>query len=243
MINKYEKDIIVSASLCDHKSLLNYASPFSLFMDIAGEHAPKINLGMLELLEKGLFWLTCKTKVKFISRPKMFDNVCIHTWPQAPQKIRCNRFYQILKGDDILIEGKTEWAVIEINSGKLTKISDIYPTDLAHFEKEILPEPFEKMNEDFSSYTKVSEYNVRSVDIDLGNHMNNAVYSKIIIGSFSCEQLNEINISQIEIAFKSPSYEKDVISIHRKQEEGCYNFILTRENNQVVATAKIEFSK
>ena len=152
MQNKFEKNIKVLPSVCDSCGKMSYASFFALYMDLASEHAPLINLGMDTLSKKGLFWLTCKTRVKFFARPQMLDEITALTWPELPSKIRCNRFYEVSKNSEVLSQGKTEWAIIETNTNRLTKISDVYPENLIHYERSVCEQPFSKMNEDYSTY-------------------------------------------------------------------------------------------
>ena len=66
-----------------------------------------------------------KEKVQsIIDAPSMMSRVMASTWPEAPGRVRCNRYYSLKDQDRVYAEGVTEWAVIDVNSGKL--ISDKY---------------------------------------------------------------------------------------------------------------------
>lgn len=239
MTNKMEKQMIVSASLCDSTSRLSLPSVFSVFMDLAGEHGPEIDLGMKSLMAKGLFWLTVKTKIRVYNLPEMLSTVTAVTWPEIPGKIRCNRYYQILDGDTVLVEGKTEWAIMEIATGKIIRPSNIYPENLVHLDKKILEEPFVRIDENFDDGVFLDTYKVRSTDIDLGKHLNNAIYPRIFLGAFSLEELSNLNITDAEINFRSPCFEGDLLTIKKRIGEGFIDLGLIKENGKISATMRL----
>ena len=61
MENYYQKSLVITPSLSDASGHLSIPSVFSLFMDIASEHAETLNIGFREMSERSLFWLTVKT--------------------------------------------------------------------------------------------------------------------------------------------------------------------------------------
>ena len=58
MENHLIKSYLLPASLCDNTAHLSIPDIFSLFMDLASEHGAAMHLGMDDLAEKGLIWLT-----------------------------------------------------------------------------------------------------------------------------------------------------------------------------------------
>ena len=83
----------IDPGAADASGRLAYHEAFRMFMDIASRHAGEIGVGLADMNEKGLFWLTVKTKVKFINRPRIGQTVTLTTWPEAPERIRGCRSY------------------------------------------------------------------------------------------------------------------------------------------------------
>lgn len=221
MESKISSALRVTPSLCDDTSRLSIPATFGLFMDAATEHAEILRVGAKEMMAKGMFWLTVKTRVRFRRRPKLMEQVLIETWPEAPGKIRCMRDYVLRGGGDVLAEGKTEWAVIDMESGKLLPASGIYPPELVHAQETVCDGAFSRIRDDFSDAALLTRYRIVSTDIDLGGHMNNAAYVRAVIGAFTTGQLREMNISEMEVNFRAPCYEGDVLEIRaRKTEQG-----------------------
>ena len=242
MRNKMEKTVAVPISLCDHTASLSIPSIFSLFMDLAAEHAEELDIGAADMSRKGLFWLTVRTKVQVFEKPGLMRQVSAATWPAPASGVRCHRYYSICDGSKMLACGKTEWAVMDVSTGKLCKTSEVYPEGLEFLSDTVCDEPFTKTKEDFSDGTAIGTYTVRSIDIDLGKHMNNAAYIKILFGAFSCAQLDEMNIKDVEVAFRTPCFEGDTLTICRRNvENGIEVGIFRPESVKPAFVARISF--
>ena len=118
-LSVFEKEMKILPSVCDGTGRLSIPDTFALFMDMATEHADALGIGLKDLAKDDLFWLTVKTKVRFLKRPKMGDTVLVSTWPEAPQLLRCNRDYAVSADGETILAGKTEWAVMNMKTGKL----------------------------------------------------------------------------------------------------------------------------
>ena len=79
MMEKYEMRRQIGPSICDASGKLSHAEAFGLFMDIASFHAEQIGVGLGAMAQKDLFWLTVKTQVNFIRRPRMLQNVTLES--------------------------------------------------------------------------------------------------------------------------------------------------------------------
>lgn len=236
---KMDKPMKVAASACDHRGIMAVPAVFALFMDMASEHGTEIGLGSEDLGRSGLFWLTVRTKVRIFELPSMMDDVVVSTWPEKPGRIRCNRYYTITAGEKVLVEAKTEWAMMDMESGKIQKMTGLYPEGMEHCPDVVCEEPFARFSDDFGDAEVMESYKVRSTDIDFGHHMNNAAYVKVLFGAFSCKEQDAMNIKEVEIAFKAQSYEGDVLSIHRRQTESAAEYGMIRENGEVAAILRI----
>lgn len=219
MESKIIRELTILPSLCDDTARLGIPQTFALFMDAATEHAQHLGLGAQEMMARGLFWLTTKTMVRFHRRPGMAEHVTLTTWPEKPGRIRCNRFYTLTSGEELLVEGKTEWAVIEMESGKLCPVSDIYPEELEILADTVCEGAFARVREDFSDGETYGAYRVCSTDIDLGGHMNNAAYVRALIGMFSTQELKDLAISELDVTFRASCYEGEMLTVRTRTGE------------------------
>lgn len=235
---KMQKEYIIPISDCDNTGKLSIPGIFSIFMDMASEHGDLMGLGFDVLGAKDLFWLTVRTKIQIHNRPGMLKKVVLETWPAVPGRVRCDRYYTIMNGNDIAAEGKTEWAIINMSTNRLAKLSEVYPPDFEYVNKCVCDGAFMRVKEDFAGCEEIGQYVIRSTDIDVGQHMNNAAYIRAVFGVFSCEQRAKMNIKEVEAAFKSQCYEGDVLSIRRRETEDGFEIGVVRSGDEAAVVMR-----
>lgn len=235
MNNKLVKPYLIPASACDNTNHISIPAIFSLFMDLAAEHGSQIRLGMNDLAEKGLIWLVTKTKIRIFDRPRMLCEVTASSWPEEPKSIRCNRYYKLADGDQVLAEGKTEWAMYEVATGRLYKIADAYPVELEHCTDVVCPDPFSRPKDNFSECEELGRIVVHSSDIDVSQHMNNVAYVRAMLGTFSCKELEEMNICEAEMFYRAQCYEGEELSLRIKREADHFEIGVIKEDGKTAA--------
>ena len=195
----------VPLSLCDHTARLSFYGAAAQCMDIAAEHADQLDMGSHALRMKNKFWLAVRTKIRFTRRPELTERVTLSTWPQVPGRARCVRQYAVEADGERIMCGKTEWAMLDLVSGKLCDVSAVYGEGAEFCDDEGCTEAFCRIAEDFSGDECIGRYTVSSGDIDLGHHMNNAAYVRALFGAFSCEQLDAMAVKEAEFIYRAPS--------------------------------------
>lgn len=230
----YERPLTILPSMCDATARLGVPNAFALFMDLATEHAEALGIGMNGLMKRDLFWLTVRTRIRFIDRPALTETVTLRTWPEKAERSRCNRDYAILRGDQIIVAGKTEWMIMNLKTNRLHPVDGVFPADLEILEDKVLPEPFARVTDDFDGADSLGAYTVRSTDIDLGGHMNNAAYVRAIAGAFSSKDWQAMNIREMEVAFRSPCFEGDTLEIQRRTTDAGTDVRLSRDGKTIV---------
>lgn len=238
MDSKFEKTTIVPLSLCDNTGRLSMYSIFTLFMDIATEHADELKISSNDLGED-LFWITVRTKVQILRRPKLSEKITISTWPEKPSRVRANRHYVISDSDGVAIQGKSEWTVVNTATGKLQRVSEVYPSGLEYVEDTPCDAPYPRISDDFTDCDTFATYTIRSTDIDLVGHMNNAAYIRAFIGAFSTKDLEESPITEIDIAYKAQSYEGETLTIKERATDTDTEYGMIKEDGTTATTIRI----
>ena len=239
MENILIKNYTVPVSACDNKGVLSVPGIFDLFMDMATEHGASINLGMDDLKKKGCFWVAEKSRVQFTRRPKMLERVVVSSWPEKPGNIRCNRYYTITSDEGVIIKGKSEWTILDMQTGRPKKSAEVYPTELVHREDVVCEEPFVRMNTDFTDAEEILSYTVTSRDIDVSQHMNNVAYIRAMLSAFSCKELESLDISELEIAYRVQCFEGEVLSIRRRNVEDGIEIGVVKEDGKTATVMQI----
>ena len=239
MENTLKRNMLVYPGICDYSGDLGVPDTFGICMDLAAEHANSLGIGMWDLAARHFFWLTVKTRIRFLRRPRMADTITGETWPEPADRIRCNRDYRILAGEEVLAVGKTEWAVINTETGKLQPASDIYPRELEMRSDVVWDEPFSRLRDNFDGEPIFARHVVSSTNIDVGGHMNNVAYVRALAGAFSTREWEELNVQDLEIHFKAPCYEGQTIEMQRRERDGGLDIRMSVEGKTVIL-ARIE---
>ena len=237
MENRYTQEFVVLPSVCDADSLLGVPDTFALFMDLAAIHAEILGFDTPKLMKRGLFWLTVRTRVRFYRRPKMAERVTLATWPEKPGKLRTDRDYVIEQDGALLAAGKTEWTILETETGRLHPMEGIFAPDFVFYPDVVWEEPFTRMKDE--PLDEFARYTVRSTDIDLGGHMNNAAYLRAIAGSFSCEEWRGMDIRELEIAFRAPCYEGETLALQKRADGDTLALRAALPDGKTIALARI----
>lgn len=238
MNSKKQQEFLVPLSLCDDTSKLSVYAMFTLFMDIATVHAGELKLGADDLGEN-LFWITTRTKVVINRRPKMSEKITLSTWPQKAIRVRANRDYTISDDDGVMISARSEWTVVDVSTGKLQRLDDLYPADFEFCTEQAITEPFARVSADFSDGEEIAKYTVKSTDIDLVGHMNNSAYIRAFMGLFSCEYHADNPIKEIEISYKAQSYEGETLTIKKRSVDNAYEYAMIKEDSTIAAVLRV----
>ena len=220
MDNLFSIESTVKPSMCDFSGRLGEANILDTFMDIAALHAEKLGCGQGSMIMDGKFWLTLKTRVTFYRLPAMNENITVSTWPDAPERIFCIRNYRISRGDETLVLGKTQWAVLNRATGRLDRTADVYPEGVEYNDHGGDKELFETVTDNMFASEPFAEYTVKSTDIDIGGHMNNVAYFRAFQGLFTTEERRSRPLRTLEIQFRNQCFEGETLMFSKFGADG-----------------------
>ncbi len=235
----FQHDFIIPPSACDFDGRLSYPGAFSVFMDLATEHAEHLGVGLSAMRARDRFWLTVKTRIVFQERPEISEVVRLLTWPEKPGPLRFNRSYEMRRDGALLVAGRTEWAVMNTGTGALARSTDVLPEALCYERGSALDSGYARVAGSFEGLEPFSEYRVRSTDIDLGGHMNNAAYPRALFSAFSSEELRGREIHSVDLIFRAPCFEGDMLSFCKKERDGGTDYRMAR-GGETVLLARVE---
>ena len=234
----------VGASMCDASGRLGLANTFALFQDIASEHAEEIGVGFAAMRERNSFWLTVRTRVRFYRRPALMEPFEASTWAHAPGATRCDRFYRMTAGEEPLAEGRTEWCVYDIEKGAVRPASEAgFDEDFTFCEDTVLGEPYARFHHNFTDADRACTHAVRPSEVDLGRHMNNVAYLRLLTDSFSLEEQEKLDVEEMEILFCMPCFEGQALDVLRRETDYGYEFGIRRPDGRYAALALMKVRK
>ena len=209
---RYKRNLIVLPSMCDSNSRLSIPAAFDMFQDTATLHADHFDIGPDGMNRRNYFWIISKTVMHLNRMPVMMDNVEARTWIQPADRAKCERDFALYSGDECLFAIRSIWAVMSHDTGRIVPMSGLYPDDIVFDEPVPEKAEFTRISKDFSGAEISGEYTIRSVDIDLGGHMNNVNYIRAMLGCFGTEKIAHMDIRNIEVQYISQSYEGETLT-------------------------------
>ncbi len=233
-------DMRVMSSMCDENSIMSIPAMLDMFQDLAGMHAESVGIGAFDLEEKGLFWIVSKLRLKMNRRPLIHEMLESVTWIQPAERVSCERDWAIYKDGDQVAYVRSIWAALRRDNFRPGHMADFYPD--ADFTMDPPDDmPFTRMGKNFADAEPLGEYRIRSVDIDRGGHMNNVNYVRAMLGCFTCAQLAEMDIKELDMQFILQCYEGETIRfVRRPSEDGLMEVGALNEEGKVCFMASIK---
>ena len=237
----YEKPVTIRMSQCDFSGRLGPSQALDLCMDLAGEHAAVLGNGVPAMRDRGLFWVAVKTLLRFGRMPGIGETVTLRTWPETPGRMRCDRDYLLLAGDEVLLEGRTEWTVLDAATGGLHAMRDgVYAPDQTYSAARALDGPFHRFTGAFEG-EPFARYTVKSTDVDLAGHMNNVAYLRMLLSLQSIAARAAHPLREVELHYRSACYEGNELLLRRRAADGAEELQAARADGEVILLARAVF--
>ena len=229
MKSMLEKSLYVTVSHCGADGAMTVDRLLEFFQDLASQHGEMIGVGLEDMTRKQRFWLTVRSRVRVFRAPRLGETVTGTTWPAPPNGLRCDRFYTVHGADGALLaDGRTEWAVFDTAAGRVASPKGIFPENLEYRAGTAGGEGFRRLPTDFADVPELRAYTVPSTDIDVGRHLNNVAYSRILLGAFPVAQRLKQPVTELELCYRQPCFEGETLSVRARAGEGCTELAILR---------------
>ena len=126
---RHRQQMQIAMSHCDQTLMLGVPQTFGLLLDLATEHAETLGIGTRLIREKGVFWLTARTRVTFHRRPALGETMRCETGFGQVEGAHSTRFYRIERDGECLVEAETRFVAVEAAAGQPIPVSAFMETD------------------------------------------------------------------------------------------------------------------
>ena len=202
MNNKYTENKIVKTYQCDKHGFIRPVILMNYLQDVADTHAEILGAGRVFCIEKGTAWVVTHYLVDIIELPRESDELVITTWPAVHGPLKAVRDFEIHnENGDLMIRATSQWILINTAMRRPIRLNDYLPSDWTAGSGRALDLPFEKFP-DFVPSEKDNKFFVRYDDVDINQHVNNAIYTKWAMESMGFDFLDAHNLKKIYLNFK-----------------------------------------
>lgn len=201
----------------DRKGALHLRSLFNLFQDVADKHADILGCGYEFCLQKGIGWVGANYHLKINRLPQRHETFVLTTWASGKTAVCGIRDFKATnENGELLFYASSQWALIDLTNKRPVSVAKNLPDYQLH-DARMIETKFPAITFPESSETQI-RFPVRYEEIDLNDHVNNAVYPIWAAEGVSRDFRLTHDIAEMEIAFKKPAVFEDEISVFTQTE-------------------------
>lgn len=226
-MEKYERHYEIASYECNENGHLRLRSLFNLFQDSADTHANIIGVGYSYCKQNHLGWVGGGYHVEILKMPAWRDQVILRTWPSKTTAATAIREFELTDADtnEVLVRASSQWILIDATKHRpvcvLPHLKDMEPIAERSvntlFEKLPAPERADVIAEEI----------VRVDDIDLNQHVNNAVYPSWVLDALPADFTMRRKLKEIQIQYKYPVQKGDTIKVKTQMDENTGLHVIT----------------
>ncbi|MBQ7224144.1 MAG: hypothetical protein IJX06_01145 [Clostridia bacterium] len=231
----YKKEIVITYSEMDSSGVLSLQNALLISQDVASEYLESMGSGNGTLRQKNLAaWVITKLAMKINKMPTFQEKVFVHAFVSKLSRIylECESTFYNAQGE-VLFVTKTQACPIDIENRKIRPIDSIsFPSD---FECTLsqFTDPFERMTDNVNEFDLALEQKIYSCDIDYCEHVNNVIYIKQVLNTFSTAELRKRKIKGLHINYLKETYEGDLLTVYKKDNGDKSEFIIQKKDDSV----------
>lgn len=214
-MRKFKETKILKAYQCDRYGDMRPLILMNELQEIAGQNAEKLGFGRTFCKEHGIAWVVTHYLIDIPDIPTEGQELTISTWPAESDGVRAVRDFEIRGSDGGLkVRATSQWILMDINTRRPVRIKEKIP-DWRHRNERAWDRSFDKFTDFNAVQTHV--FKCRYDDIDLNQHINNAVYAVWATESVGFEYRNTHKLCGIEIHFQheiNPNTEQIEIDVN-----------------------------
>lgn len=209
-IYKIEKEYLIRTYECDRNENLRLLTLMNIFQDVADSHASAMGLGLEYCLSKGFAWVGSNYHLQIARLPKMHEKIKVQSWPAVEKKLGAIREFLVQsENGDTLIKASSQWILIDAARRRPIALRENLPMYQVIGER-VIDTEFPKISEP-QRIDEAAEFFIRFDDIDLNNHVNNAVYPLWASEAVGIDFRAAHTPAEIEVAFKKEGlYGEDI---------------------------------
>ena len=177
----WQKEYTLRAGDFDKFDRIFPSAVLNLFQDAAGQHGEALGVGFESMLARSYLWVLTHVRFRILSPVFRHQTVVVKTWPLKPGRLSYRREYSIENTmGEILIEGSSDWVVIDSQKRQFIAAPDLYPFQEGFCEKLVFADKTAKIKS-FEADGTVYPVNTGYSELDMNNHVNNTKYADYVL--------------------------------------------------------------
>lgn len=164
--------------------------------------------------KEGWAWIITQNQININRLPRYNEDIIAETEATTYNKFFSKRYYALKTTDGIILaEAETTFALIDLNQRSIVRIPEIV-AEWYQVEKEDKASRRKRLSKKVTTESKVDQFEVKFLDIDLNNHVNNTIYLRWVTNSLGMEWFEKYIPTSFTIAYEKEMYLHQEGAVH-----------------------------
>lgn len=206
-----------------------------IFENIGTYHSDMAGYGPNDIERTGVSWVLLDWKLQVLKRPKYGQVLNVNTWGRTMKRTYTYRDFEMYdEENNLCVIGTSKWVLVDINTGRITKISEEIYEKYEIEEKSVFNiDELDKLKAP-EKYTSETIYKVSRRDIDLNGHMHNLYYLDLAYEALPQEVYEKRPFDNVRIQYKKEVKIGDIIKCKYAFEESKHIVTIYSEDESKI---------
>lgn len=205
MIEKYSQDLEVACYESDINSRMLPTAFLNLAQEAANQHANYLGVGydVMHITRKA--WVLSRLYVRFNHTPQWRDKVNLQSWHKGANGYLYFRDFVVTdNAGRAAIEATTSWLVIDIDSRRLTKYTELAEDEERCISENVIAEQAPKIVlPSGAELQQVGSHIARYSDLDMNGHVNNVNYVEWALDSIGFDITSKLLLKELFVNYNA----------------------------------------
>ena len=190
-----------------------------------------------ELLSQNKAFILSSIRVNVYEPLSHGEKIKVSTWGCPPRGFTFPRSYSIMRGEELICEANSTWALVDTRDKRLIKASDFPFPNYSVDEPLELDSPIRFRIPAELTLSLVGEYTIRYTDTDINGHMNNTNYPDMLFNALPSPESKIVK--SIAISYQSEAKCGDTLKLYLGKIDGKYYMRSVHQDGRVNVEAEI----
>lgn len=236
------RNFFLVASHCNAQKELSLPILVEQMIDVAVEHANKIDIGYSRLQTINALWVLSRVTIELKRLPRIEEHYSLITWIENFQRMFSYRNFTIVGEDGEEIgHARTLWVAIDKDTRRPSDLSKLLEGRSLESTRQCPVVQRPKLRE-FESANDIEHYYFQTTDIDFNRHVNTVRYIELVINRWSLDFYDHHRIKLFDINFRNEAHFGERAAIRFQRDESGAQIQIDGESS-CFAIAEVRFDR
>lgn len=210
----YEEIYLPRVSDFNRNGRLSYEAILQILETAGSHHSDRANDNVIEGSQQGIAWILVDWRVSVLRRTGSAEELNITTWARGKSGAATvyRDFILTDKSGDEVIRAEAKFCLLDMNSGKLVRISDALLKSYVPDEKTVFEADAPRLRAP-AAFICEKNLTIRRSDIDFNGHVHNTRYIDFALEVIPQDIFDADAFSNIHIVYSKPIKSGSTITV------------------------------